>query len=229
VFGPVAALESQWLINLAKSKRGDNPAFEPLSEQEFMDCNIVNVHACDGGPVDLALDYAKQKGMVLASAYYRDYHAAVGVCPPGESYPRVFLNGYHYVRPLKLGDVGSAEETIARVLIAYGPVVCILDLCTSLLHYKSGVFDPTSGVDLSDYNRAAHALLIVGYDRVRAPNIGGGKKEKWVDYWVIKNSWGESWGLNGYLHLRRGVNAMGIATKGVYVLDGMKFKNSVGE
>ena len=48
-------------------------------------------------------------------------------------------------------------------------------------------------------SRVNHAVAVVGYGT-----------EKGVQYWLIKNSWGDWWGDNGFIKLRRGVNACGI-------------------
>ena len=51
--------------------------------------------------------------------------------------------------------------------------------------YSSGTFACSSGVTVD------HAVLLVGYTS---------------DYWIIKNQWGTSWGMSGYMNIARGEN-----------------------
>ncbi|GFU80475.1 cathepsin L [Trichonephila clavipes] len=75
-----------------------------------------------------------------------------------------------------------------------------------VLEIKVGVYDePECGNGISDLT---HAVLVVGY------GTGKGK-----DYWLVKNSWGESFGVNGYIKmLRNKNNQCGIATIAFYPL-----------
>ena len=58
-------------------------------------------------------------------------------------------------------------------------------------YYSGGVFDGECGTEMS------HAVAIVGY----------GISEERTKYWLVKNSWGESWGENGYMRIKRDVDA----------------------
>ena len=64
-------------------------------------------------------------------------------------------------------------------------------------HYKSGVVTGSCGTKLD------HAVLVVGY------GSEVGKNGKAVQYWLIKNSWGEKWGEKGYVKLQRGIGGKG--------------------
>lgn len=75
---------------------------------------------------------------------------------------------------------------------------------SSLQHYSSGVFDPFFGCSKTDLD---HAVLMVGYG-VEPAGIFSSEKP----YWWIKNSWGSSWGINGFFKIKRGSGTCGINT-----------------
>ena len=79
-------------------------------------------------------------------------------------------------------------------------------------HYKSGVYNQP------DCTNMDHAVLLVGYG---TENVNG----KDIDYWLIKNSWGTSWGEYGYMKLERNNgNMCGVASHAVMVVSSSDIK-----
>ncbi len=75
-----------------------------------------------------------------------------------------------------------------------------MNVTKSMFNYKSGIFNP-SPEDCEQHSVGSHALAVVGYGKLND-----------VPYWLVKNSWGQSWGIeNGYFYIKRGVNACGLA------------------
>lgn len=94
----------------------------------------------------------------------------------------------------------SDETSLLEAVATEGPVAVAID-ATSLALYSSGIYSDEN-CDPSGLN---HGVLIVGYGT-----------ENGQDYWIVKNSWGPSWGDQGYFKLLRGTNECGVAEDDVY-------------
>ncbi|KAJ1685232.1 hypothetical protein LUZ63_016622 [Rhynchospora breviuscula] len=101
--------------------------------------------------------------------------------------------------------VPRKNESMLMVAVAQQPVVVYIDSSSSTFQFYSGdgIYDGPCGVKLD------HVVTIVGYGESR------GKK-----YWIAKNSWGKSWGDNGYIYLAKDVRKKsgicGLAIHGYY-------------
>jgi len=78
---------------------------------------------------------------------------------------------------------------------ARGPITCGIAVTDELLHYKGGIFEDKTG-DLKE----THAISVVGW----------GTSLTGTPYWFVRNSWGETWGENGFFKIVRGINNLGI-------------------
>jgi len=64
----------------------------------------------------------------------------------------------------------------------------------NFMSYTSGVYGSTTGSE-----KGGHAVALIGY------GVEGG-----VKYWLVQNSWGTNWGMEGFAKFKRGVNLAGI-------------------
>jgi len=78
---------------------------------------------------------------------------------------------------------------------ARGPITCAIAVTDELLHYKGGIFEDKTG-DI----KQTHAISVVGW----------GTSDSGTPYWFVRNSWGETWGENGFFQIVRGKNNLGI-------------------
>jgi cathepsin H len=91
------------------------------------------------------------------------------------------------------------EVALKEALFSAGPVSIAFQVVDDFMDYTSGVYTSTTcGNQASDVN---HAVLAVGY---------GHDEESGLDYWTVKNSWGTSWGDQGFFKIQRGVNMCGV-------------------
>jgi KDEL-tailed cysteine endopeptidase len=148
-----------------------------LSEQQLVDCSkSYGNHGCNGGLMDDAFQYAKDNGMCLESAY--PYTAKGGDCQKCESV--VTISG--------CVDVTPNNQVALKEAVSNGPVSIAIEADTKAFQlYKSGVLTGDAcGTNLD------HGVLIAGYG-----------EESGTEYWLVKNSWGTSWGDNGYIKIGR--------------------------
>ncbi|XP_023218488.1 cathepsin L1-like [Centruroides sculpturatus] len=170
-----------------------------LSEQNLVDCSgKEDNEGCEGGLMDNAFEYVKvNKGIDTEDSY--PYEAMNDKCRFKRSSIGATCTGYVDV---KSGD----EEALKQAVATIGPISVSIDASAdSFASYSGGVYSSyiCSSTDLD------HGVLVVGY----------GTTKDGKDYWLVKNSWGTSWGLNGYIMMARNCNNMcGIATDPSYPL-----------
>ncbi|CAF1538611.1 unnamed protein product [Adineta ricciae] len=187
-FGTTGALEGQ---TFAKTQK-----LIPLSEQNLVDCSgAYGNEGCNGGLTDDAYRYIRDnKGIDTESSY--PYEAKDGKCR--------FTTKDIGATDTGCTDIEQNNESALQDAIAtVGPVSIGIDATqSSFQFYKSGVYiEPSCSATNLD-----HAVLAVGYDT-----------QDTVDYYIVKNSWGTSWGNQGYIWMARNRdNQCGVAAYANY-------------
>jgi cathepsin L len=150
-----------------------------FSEQQLVDCSdSYGNQGCNGGLMDDAFEYVAAKGVELESTY--PYTAEDGSCAY-KSASTVFKNAGHT-------DVPANNNNALAVAVASHPVSIGIEADSSAFQlYNGGVFNDASCGTTID-----HGVLIVGYGTASSQ-----------DYWIVKNSWGASWGESGYIRMEK--------------------------
>lgn len=162
-----------------------------LSTQDIVSCSEYS-QGCDGGFAYLISKYAEDFGLVQEQCFPYMGHDAP--CQEKKCV-RQFGTGYHYVG----GFYGACNEVLMRLeLVNNGPIAVGFEVYNDFFNYKSGIYHRTGLTDkFNPFQLTNHAVLAVGY---------GADKKTGEKYWIVKNSWGEGWGENGYFRIRRGTN-----------------------
>lgn len=162
-----------------------------LSEQQLVDCSRSEGNqGCNGGLMDYGFEYIMKNGITDEDSY--PYTAKGGLCKAKSKTSVASLSSYK--------DVTEGSEDDLLSALAINPVSIAIEADQSgFQFYSGGVFDGECGKQLD------HGVLAVGY------GTQDGK-----DYFIVKNSWGESWGDSGYILLVRGQDQCGIADSASY-------------
>uniref|UniRef100_A0A2P2I625 Crustapain n=1 Tax=Hirondellea gigas TaxID=1518452 RepID=A0A2P2I625_9CRUS len=188
-FSAVASLEGMHFL-----KTGELVSF---SEQNLVDCSWdYGNQGCNGGWPYQAYTYIENNGGIDTEDSY-PYLAVDDKCEFDPAHVGATIQGYH--------DVTEGDETaLQEATMNEGPIsVCIDAGQPSFGSYGGGVYyEPNCDSWYSN-----HAVTVVGY----------GTESSGEDYWIVKNSWGSSWGESGYIKMARNKdNNCAIATYAVY-------------
>jgi|EP01047_Picozoa_sp_COSAG01_P066465 hypothetical protein len=180
-----------------------------MSEQFFIDC-ALQVHGgpcskpCGGCWPKDALEWTlkKNRGGLMLEDSYKTIRTNKPIAEPGFNEN---CNGRtdSYIAPLGLGMIftginsfSGSEVALAGLISTWGPVSFCMYVPPDFFSYSKGIYDPPMCGDPSP----THAMLLAGY----------GTDDSGVDYWLVKNSWGDGWGEDGYVRVRRGKGLCGI-------------------
>jgi len=150
-----------------------------MSEQQIVDCSgRYGNHGCHGGRFQSAWRYIRDAGGIVSERDY-PYHPRQGFC---------HKRGSNVARVTGIHDLPHNDErALTQALAQVGPISVAIDASpSSFRRYRGGVHYS------ANCNRPNHAVLAVGYGT-----------ENGQDYYLVKNSWGTSYGVGGYVKMAR--------------------------
>jgi len=157
-----------------------------ISEQQAIDCNSSG-SGCDGGTCTVAYGVWGDRGAVSEECY--PYQAEESNCRQGVCSVVALVDGSTYIP--------NSVSTIKHAIETYGPVSTSIHVYDDLFSYDGGCYEH-AGSDPTD-----HTVLICGWDDSMCGGDGA---------WLIKNSWGQDWGDNGFGWMKYGTCRIGTAT-----------------
>lgn len=160
---------------------------ETISAQNLIDCanrkSGYKLDGCAGGMFPDALQYVINNGGIDDDECY----------PYGAN----DREPCRYTPKCKAGSVATwrrippTEEALKEAVAKHGPVLAAIHSNDDFFSYNSGVYDDPKCTN--ERSKINHGVLVVGYG-----------SENGKDFWIVRNSWGYTWGEKGYMKLIRG-------------------------
>ncbi|XP_009092810.1 tubulointerstitial nephritis antigen [Serinus canaria] len=182
-----------------------------LSAQNLISCDTRNQHGCNGGSIDGAWRYLQTHGVVSYACYPSFWNKHLGPSAENQCYvssesgknytngpcPNPFEKSNRLYRCASHYRVSSKETDIMKEIKERGPVQAIMKVYEDFFLYKEGIYRHSQK---AGSKWKTHSVKLLGWGALPDKN---GQKQK---FWIAANSWGKSWGENGYFRILRGQN-----------------------
>lgn len=191
-FGTVGAVEGAWFLH-----SGGN--LVRLSQQALIDCSWgYGNNGCDGGEDFRAYQWILKHGGLPTEEDYGPYLGQDGYCHAANVTLTARITGWVNV-------TSGSEPALRMALLKHGPISVAIDAShRTFSFYSNGVYyEPTCGNGIDQLD---HAVLAVGYGTLNGQS-----------YWLVKNSWSNYWGNDGYVLMSSKENNCGVMTTPTYV------------
>lgn len=166
----------------------DRDEVPDFSVQQLIDCDLIPNMGCMGGEALYAYRYIRENGLALAKDY--PYVNKLRTC---SYYPEAMKSVG--ITDFKVFQRITNEDM--KHLVCQGAVSVPFYINDCIKNYTGGIItDSYNECGCTKPQTFNHAVTVVGYGQ--DPSFTQCKK-----YWLIKNSWGEDWGENGFMRLCR--------------------------
>jgi len=157
-----------------------------LAEQQFLDCDTSD-SGCGGGLEYQGWNFFKSTNQGICTESSYPYTARNGNCKQSSCSIGLAAGSIAGVTHVKTGSASALQSALNSRPVSIG----IQADQNAFQFYKSGILTGNCGTQLD------HSVLAVGYDATDS-------------YWLVKNSWGASWGEQGYVKLSMSGDKCGI-------------------
>ncbi|CAK1556083.1 unnamed protein product [Leptosia nina] len=204
LFGFISPVEEQedcgscWTFGTTSAVEGavarSNGRLIKLSNQALLDCSWgFDNDGCEGGTDTGAYQWMMKHGLPTEEEY-GPYTNKNGLCRIHNMTSLYPIRGYVDVTPYSV-------ESLKVALLNHGPLSVSMDATDKVLSYSGGIYYDTT----CEPEKLNHEVTLVGYGQTDGE-----------EYWIIKNSWGRDWGIDGYLHISTRDNSCGITYEPTY-------------
>lgn len=155
----------------------------PLSWQQILDCDATGF-GCSGGYLDQALVHLKTNGQSYLSVYP---YGSLKTLQKGTCQLTLPKSGKPKLTVANWINLNGDEKLLKNYLLQYGPVGIQVQVVGGFTSYRNGTYIEPLCKSTDPVN---HSMLLVGF----------GTDALKQDYWLIKNTWGTTWGVNTFCY-----------------------------
>jgi cathepsin H len=176
-----------------------------LSEQQLLDCATpYNNNGCNGGLPSQAYEYIKYAGGIDSEDSYPYQANDIDGCRASDD------DEHSSKRAAEVVDVFNItsydEDDLVQAIQHVGPVSIAYQVSPDFRFYKNGLYDSYNATTNSTMCQSSpmnvnHAVVAVGI----------GSTQDALPFYIVRNSWSTSWGMEGYFWMLRGKNLCGVS------------------